>query len=61
VADSRQPTDRDLPFVIELWHQDGALERVLARAATAPLAQVILARAKDEYPGRQITLREDNV
>ncbi len=61
MADSHQPTERDLPYVIELWQRNGGVERVLARAATAALAQVILTRARDEYPGRQVTLREDGV
>jgi hypothetical protein len=49
----------NLPYRIELWDAvDGVLvERVLARAFTAPLARVIFRAARNEHPNRRITLR----
>ena len=54
-----EPARDDLQYRIDLWHagQDG-VERVLARAATAQLAQAIFKAALGEYPERRITLRE---
>jgi hypothetical protein len=52
----------ELPFRVELWHDagDDAVERVLARAASAQLARAIFKAAQDEHPERRITLREGN-
>jgi hypothetical protein len=53
-------SDREsLPYRVELW-SDGdrkSLERVLARAFSAPLARAIFKAAQTEHPGRRITLR----
>jgi hypothetical protein len=52
----------ELPFRVELWH-DGSgdtVERVLARAASAPLARAIFKAAQGEHPERRITLRRDH-
>lgn len=49
----------ELPYRIELW-MDGdadAVERVLARAATAELARAIFKAARSEHPQRRVTLR----
>ena len=47
----------DLPYRIELWRDGhGAVERVLARAASPELAQAIFRAAQGEYPQRRITL-----
>ena len=47
----------DLPYRIELWLVDrSAVERVLARAVSAELAQAIYKAAQSEYPQRRITL-----
>jgi hypothetical protein len=47
-----------LPYRIELWHaiDDHVIERVLARACSAPLARAIFKAARTEYPDRRITL-----
>jgi hypothetical protein len=46
-----------LPYRIELWDpQKKDIERVLARAVSAPLARAIYAAALDEHPERRITL-----
>jgi hypothetical protein len=50
----------DLPYRIELW-RDGdrhGVERVLARAASAQLAQAIFRAVKEEHPDRRVTLRQ---
>ena len=48
----------DLPYAVELWTLDrGTVERVLARAGSASLAQAIFAAAQTEHVGRRITLR----
>ena len=49
----------DLPYVFELRQEAAgdAVERVLARAASAHLAQAIFAAVQQEHPGRRITLR----
>jgi len=48
----------ELPYRIELWREAGrdAVERVLARALSAQLAQAMFQAAKDEHPHRRITL-----
>lgn len=50
-----------LPYRIELWAPDGAasalIERVLAQAASAPLARAMFNAALTEHPDRRITLR----
>ena len=48
----------ELPYRIELWHVDGQarVERVLARALSAQLAQAIFKAAQEEHPRRRITL-----
>lgn len=50
---------RDLPYSIELWGlaSGDVVERVLARAASAPLARAIFKAAQTEHPDRRITLR----
>jgi hypothetical protein len=49
----------NLPYRIELWGEaDGAaVERVLARAFSMPLARAIFRAARSEHPDRRITLR----
>jgi len=46
-----------LPYTIGLWdaHKKD-VERVLARAVSAPLARAIYSAALDEHPDRRITL-----
>jgi hypothetical protein len=54
------PAAEELPYRIELWHnseRDG-VERVLARALSVHLARAIYGAAKEEHPGRRITLRK---
>jgi hypothetical protein len=47
-----------LPYRIELWDlQRRRVERVLARAVSAPLARAIFTAARSEHPERHITLR----
>jgi hypothetical protein len=47
----------DLPFRIELWDDDKrAVERVVARAHSANLAQAIFKAACEEFPGRHLSL-----
>ena len=47
----------DLPFRIELWNEEGSeVERVVARAYSANLAQAIFKAACEQYPGRQLSL-----
>jgi hypothetical protein len=48
--------DEELPYSIELWGVD-SIERLLARAFDAALAQAIFNAARNEHPGRRITLR----
>jgi len=57
-----RPQQEDLPYRIELWHADGsdAIERVLARAASAQLARAIFKAATGEHPDRRITLSKNN-
>ena len=54
-----EPQD-ELPYSIELWGAEGAqgVERVLARASSAQLAQAIFNAARNEHPGRRITLQK---
>ena len=50
--------EEDLPYRIELWRvAELKVERVLADAISAALAQAIFHEARKEYPGRVITLR----
>lgn len=46
-----------LPYRVELW-RDGKVERVLARACSAPLAQAMFSAAIVEHPERRITLKK---
>ena len=48
--------DEELPYSIELWGKN-SIERLLARAFNAALAQAIFNAARNEHPGRRITLR----
>ena len=54
-----QAAGEKLPYRIELWNtgKGETLERVLARALSAPLARAIFSAAQSEYPDRRITLR----
>jgi len=45
-----------LSFRIELWRDDGAEKRVLARAVNLQLARAIFRAATDEHPEARITL-----
>lgn len=48
----------NLPYFIELWDTgNAAVERVLARAASAELARAIFKAARGEHPDRRVTLR----
>jgi hypothetical protein len=48
----------DLPYRIDLWRPDreNGVERVLARAASVPLARAIFKAALGEHPDRRITM-----
>jgi len=50
---------QDLPYRVELWDagDQERVERVLARAFSAPLARAIFKAARTEHPERRITLR----
>ena len=50
----------DLPYAVELWQAESAdaVERILARATSAQLAQSIFAAVQQEHPGRRITVRK---
>ena len=51
---SRTP---DLPFRVELWDEDKrSVERVVARARSATLAQAVFNAACEQYPGRYLSL-----
>ena len=51
------PSASDLPFRIELWDEgQQALERVIARAHSAKLAEVIFKAAREQFPGRLLRL-----
>jgi hypothetical protein len=45
-----------LSYRIELWHDDGADKRVLARAVNLQLARAIFRAATDEHPEARITI-----
>jgi hypothetical protein len=47
----------NLPYTVELWSTGGAVERVLARAHSAQLAQAIYKAAQTEHPGQRVTIR----
>lgn len=47
----------DLPFTIELI--DGEKRRVLARAASRSLAEIILAEAQAQFPGQRLVLKQE--
>jgi hypothetical protein len=57
-APTRPP--EELPYSIELWRDGagGAVERVLARAASSELARAIFKAATTEHPNRRVTLRK---
>jgi len=58
-ANDPQPPE-DLPYRVELWRVDGgAVERVLARAASVQLAHAIFRAAQQEHPDRRVTLSHD--
>jgi hypothetical protein len=61
-SDGPSPPKEELPFRVELWHDGGgdAIERVLARAASAQLARAIFKAAQGDHPQRRITLRRGN-
>jgi hypothetical protein len=50
------PSQEELPYRIVLWRTDAEIERVLARAVSAELAQAIFKAVRGEYPQRRITL-----
>jgi len=52
----------ELPYRIELWHEErrDEVELVLARALSAVLARAIFNAAVSEHPERRITLRRDS-
>jgi hypothetical protein len=60
--ESRPPPAEDLPYRIELWRgadgSGGAIERVVARAASVQLAHAIFRAVRNEHPERHIILRE---
>jgi hypothetical protein len=46
-----------LPYSVELWDiEKRAVERLLARAASASLARAIFSAAQEEHPDRRLTL-----
>ena len=49
-------SQEELPYRIILWRTGSEIERVLARAVSAELAQAIFKAAQKEYPQRRITL-----
>jgi hypothetical protein len=56
---AEQPSQEDLPYRIDLWHAGRSeVERLLARAVSAELAQAIFRAAQGEYPQRRITLSQ---
>jgi hypothetical protein len=58
-TDTPSSPQDDLPYSIELWRKDNAIqERVLARASSATLAQAIFNAARSEHPERRITLQK---
>jgi hypothetical protein len=47
----------DLPFRVELWDDRKAtVERVVAKAHSATLAQAVFNAACEQYPGRYLSL-----
>jgi len=60
-AGASRPAE-DLPYRVDLWRADGenGVERVLARAASMPLARAIFKAAQGEHPDRRITLSKGN-
>ena len=61
LSEARPSEAEDLPYRVELWRTDdteGAVERILGRAASAQLARAIFNAAAEEHPGRKITLRK---
>lgn len=46
----------DLPYRIELWGPDGALDRVIAIAADATIGFAAYYAAARENPGRDVTI-----
>lgn len=55
----RVAPDEELPFKVELWHPErNEVERILARTTTASLALAIFKSAKDEHPGKRLTVRK---
>jgi hypothetical protein len=52
----------DLPYRVDLWRteDENGVERVLARAASMPLARAIFKAARGEHPDRRITLCKGN-
>ena len=54
----RSQANEELSYRIELWRdsQPSSVERVLARACSATLAQAIYRAAQSEHPDRRITL-----
>ncbi|MBV8535622.1 MAG: hypothetical protein JO128_08525 [Alphaproteobacteria bacterium] len=51
----------NLPYCIELWDSGrNGVERILARAFSAPLARAIFKAATGEHPDRRITVRRGN-
>jgi RsiW-degrading membrane proteinase PrsW (M82 family) len=56
-SSSLPPPAEELAYRIELWRENGnAVERILARAASAALGHAIFKAAQVEHPGRRITL-----
>ena len=60
--EAHSPPAEDLPYRVELWGDGdgsgGAIERVVARAASIQLAHAIFRAVRNEHPERRITLRE---
>ena len=50
--------DEDLEFRVEVWGRGGSTERVLARAAAVLVGRGAFDAAVQEYPDREITLRQ---
>ena len=60
IAPNDPPLSPDLPFRVELWDEGrSAVERVVARAHSATLAQAIFQAACEQYPGRRLSLWRD--
>ena len=55
---SLSSSPEELPYRIELWLEDREeVERLLARALSAPLAHAIFRAAQLEHPQRRVTIR----